>query len=105
MNNFFPIDCADNLQAIGSLVKSRRLGNRQRQKDLAASLAISERTVRKIEAGDPSVELRSFMLVLWQLGLTQEVFQSRQHIEALSVTSAQASRNARVRLASAKGDF
>ncbi|UZE17720.1 transcriptional regulator [Pseudomonas sp. B21-054] len=105
MNEFFPIECADSLLAIGSLVKNRRLQNRQRQKDLAASLAISERTVRKIEAGDPSVELRSFMLVLWQLGLTQEVFQSRQQIEVSSLASAQASRNARVRLASAKGDF
>lgn len=105
MNDFFPIDCADNLLTIGSLVKSRRLQNRQRQRDLAASLAISERTVRKIEAGDPSVELRSFLLVLWQLGLTQEVFQSRQQIEASSLASAQVSRNARVRLANAKGDF
>ncbi|TWC13202.1 MULTISPECIES: transcriptional regulator [unclassified Pseudomonas] len=105
MNEFFPIECADSLHAIGALVKSRRLQNRQRQKDLAASLTISERTVRKIEAGDPSVELRSFMLVLWQLGLTQEVFQSRQQIEASSLASVQAPRKARVRLAGAKGDF
>lgn len=105
MNEFFPIDCADSLHAIGMLVKSRRLQNRQRQKDLAALLAVSERTVRKIEAGDPSVELRSFMLVLWQLGLTQEVFQSRQQIEASSHAAAQAPRNARVRLAGVKGEF
>ncbi|UVL83719.1 transcriptional regulator [Pseudomonas sp. B21-028] len=105
MNEFFPIECADSLHAIGVLVKSRRLQSRQRQKDLAASLAVSERTVRKIEAGDPSVELRSFMLVLWQLGLTQEVFQSRQQIEASSLASVQAPHKTRVRLAGAKGDF
>ncbi|BBP67672.1 hypothetical protein PHLH5_52130 [Pseudomonas sp. Cab53] len=61
--------------------------------------------MRKIEAGDPTVELRSFMLVLWQLGLIQEVFQSRQQLEASSLVSTQAPRNARVRLASVKGEF
>ncbi|CDF96937.1 hypothetical protein BN844_4042 [Pseudomonas sp. SHC52] len=45
------------------------------------------------------------MLVLWQLGLTQEVFQSRQQIEASSLTTVQTPPKARVRLAGAKGDF
>jgi hypothetical protein len=45
------------------------------------------------------------MLVLWQLGLTQEVFQSRQQIEASSLASVQAPHKTRVRLAGGKGDF
>ncbi|MGV8862858.1 MAG: transcriptional regulator [Pseudomonas sp.] len=84
MKSFFPLECADNLYRIGLLVKSRRLQSRLRQKDLALSLSISEQTVRKIEGGDPLVELRSFMMVLWQLGLTQEVFRSLDGIESSS---------------------
>ncbi|AWY41803.1 XRE family transcriptional regulator [Pseudomonas putida] len=105
MSDFFPLECADSLYSIGLLVKQRRLQHKQRQKDLAASLSMSERTVRKIEAGDPSVELRSFMLVLWQLGLVQEVFQNLQ-AKPITVLNAFDSSNARrVRLPKAREDF
>ncbi|POA22383.1 transcriptional regulator [Pseudomonas sp. FW300-N1A1] len=106
MSEFFPIECADRLHAIGLLVKNRRLQNRQRQKDLALSVSISERTLRKIEAGDASVELRSFMLVLWHLGLTFDVFQTLDAHELASRTPAHDVRPAqRVRLPRSKGDF
>lgn len=106
MSDFFPIECADRLHAIGLLVKSRRLQNRLRQKDLALSLSISERTLRKIEAGDASVELRSFMLVLWHLGLTYDVFQHFDTHELPLRPPAHDVRPAqRVRLPRPKGDF
>jgi len=84
MNSFFPIECCETLRKIGLLIKSRRLQSRQRQKDLAKALSVSEQTLRKIEAGEPVVELRSFMLVVWQLGLVQEVFQDLAEIESRS---------------------
>lgn len=101
MTDYFPLECADSLLAIGVLVKQRRLQHKQRQKDLAHSLSMSERTVRKIEAGDASVELRSFMLVLWHLGLIDEVFHDfRQRNATLEPPASQ-----RVRLPRLKGDF
>lgn len=84
MKLFFPLECTENLYKIGLMVKSKRLQSKLRQKDLALSLSISEQTVRKIEGGDPVVELRSFMLVLWHLGLTQAVFQDVADIESTS---------------------
>lgn len=106
MSDFFPIECADRLHAIGLLVKSRRLQSRQRQKDLALSVSISERTLRKIEAGDASVELRSFMLVLWHLGLTVDIFQTIDTRELASRSPAHDVRLAqRVRLPRPKGEF
>lgn len=105
MSDFFPLECADGLHTIGLLVKQRRLQHKQRQKDLAASLSMSERTVRKIEAGDPTVELRSFMLVLWQLGLVQEVFQNLQATPTSLLSTFDSSNARRVRLPKAREDF
>lgn len=105
MSDFFPLECADSLDAIGLMVRQRRLQHKQRQKDLAMSLSMSERTLRKIEAGDPSVELRSFMLVLWQLGLIQEVFQKFQNPSTSLLETSESSSAKRVRLPKAKGDF
>ena len=106
MTEFFPIECSDNLHAIGLLVKSRRLQTKQRQKDLARALGVSERSLRKIESGDPSVELRSFMLVLGHLGLTGEVFRSLEQLASSSQFQVHDPRAAvRVRLPKPKGEF
>lgn len=105
MSDFFPLECADSLYAIGLMVRHRRLQLKQRQKDLAMSLSMSERTLRKIEAGDPSVELRSFMLVLWHLGLIREVFQNLQLPANTLLETFESSSAKRVRLPKAKGDF
>ncbi len=45
-----------------------------RQKDLAKQVGVATGTLGKIEAGEAIVELRTFMLVLWHLGLLSEVF-------------------------------
>jgi transcriptional regulator with XRE-family HTH domain len=73
--NIFPLACADRLMKIGLLAKTRRLERKIRQKDLAAQSGLSITTLAKIEAGTPTVEMRSYMIALWHLGLLDEVFQ------------------------------
>lgn len=73
--NIFPLACADRLMKIGLLAKNRRLERKIRQKDLAAQSGLSITTLAKIEAGTPTVEMRSYMIALWHLGLLDETFQ------------------------------
>jgi len=70
----FPLMCTDRLTKIGLLIKTRRLERRFRQKDLAAQSGLSITTLSKIEAGTPTVEMRSYMTALWHLGLLDDVF-------------------------------
>ncbi|MNL43137.1 hypothetical protein D3C87_1656380 [compost metagenome] len=84
MKDFFPVACADTLSKIGLLVKARRLTSGMRQADFKSTLGISEHTLRKIENGSESVDLRSFMLVLWRLGLNESIFASLDGIETTS---------------------
>lgn len=84
MEDFFPVACADKLSKIGLLVKARRLALGMRQSDIKVMLGVSEHTLRKIEGGSELVDLRSFMLVLWKLGITETVFASLDGIEKTS---------------------
>jgi transcriptional regulator with XRE-family HTH domain len=84
MNDFFPVACADSLARIGLLVKARRLSLGLRQADLTSAVGISAHTLRKIENGSERVDLRSFMLVLWRLGLNDQVFAPMENIEKTS---------------------
>lgn len=84
MNEFFPVVCSDALSKIGLLVKARRLALGIRQADFKASLGVSPHTLRKIETGSEWVDLRSFMLVLWRLGITETVFASLDGLEKTS---------------------
>lgn len=74
MTSIFPLACADRLEKIGLLVKTRRLEQKIRQKDLAAQTGLSTTTLGKIESGTPSVEIRSYMTALWHLGLLDDAF-------------------------------
>jgi transcriptional regulator with XRE-family HTH domain len=84
MKAFFPVACAGMLSKIGLLVKAKRLASGVRQSDIKATLGVSEHTLRKIESGSELVDLRSFMLVLWKLGITETVFTSLEGIEKTS---------------------
>ena len=84
MNAFFPVVCSDALVKIGLLVKARRLALGIRQADFKLSLGVSAHTLRKIETGSELVDLRSFMLVLWRLGIIETVFASLEGIEKTS---------------------
>jgi len=84
MSSFFPVDCADMLSKIGLLVKARRLALGLRQADLKSAIDVSAHTLRKIESGSEHVDLRSFMLVLWRLGITETVFASMEGLEHTS---------------------
>ena len=81
MNDYFPVACADRLSRIGLLVKARRLSQGLRQADLTQAIGVSPHTLRKIESGSERVDLRSFMLVLWRLGLTEVAFNTLDGIE------------------------
>ena len=87
MKDFFPVGCSDTLGKIGLLVKARRLDMGLRQSDFKSSLGISEHTLRKIENGSEQVDLRSFMLVLWRLGINEMIFGSLDGIEDSSPIS------------------
>jgi transcriptional regulator with XRE-family HTH domain len=78
MSQFFPVDCSATLQRIGLLVKASRLDQGIRQLDVVSRLGVPEKVVRRIEKGDPAVSVRSLMLVLWNLGLTEKVFHSME---------------------------
>ncbi|MEB0039498.1 MULTISPECIES: helix-turn-helix domain-containing protein [unclassified Pseudomonas] len=84
MKDFFPVGCGDSLSKIGLLVKAKRVDLGLRQTDLKTSLGISEHTLRKIENGSEHVDLRSFMLVLWRLGISEMLFSSLEGIENTS---------------------
>ena len=84
MDDFFPVACVDALSKIGLLVKARRLSLGLRQTDLTAAIGVSAHTLRKIEGGSARVDLRSFMLVLWRLGISDTVFASLEGIERTS---------------------
>ena len=81
MSDFFPVGCADTLCKVGLLVKARRLALGLRQADLKAAIDVSPHTLRKIEGGSELVDLRSFMLVLWRLGISDTVFASLEGLE------------------------
>ncbi len=84
MDDFFPFACSDSLARIELLVKARRLSQGLRQADLTKAVGISAHTLRKIENGSERVDLRSFMLVLWRLGLNDLVFSPLDGIEKTS---------------------
>jgi DNA-binding XRE family transcriptional regulator len=92
MTTFLPLDCSESLIKIGLLTKKRRQERGFRQKDLAKLVGVSAGTLGKIEAGDPVVELRTFMLVLWHLGLLSEIFND------LSISKASELPSQRVRI-------
>nr|WP_314484766.1 transcriptional regulator [uncultured Pseudomonas sp.] len=81
MQDFFPVACADMLMRVGMLVKTRRLALGIRQADIKTAIGVSPHLLRKVESGSPHVDLRSFMLVLWRLGINDTVFQSLEDIE------------------------
>ncbi|WP_028633984.1 helix-turn-helix domain-containing protein [Pseudomonas parafulva] len=112
MLDFFPVACADTLGKIGLLVKARRLALGLRQADIKAAIGVSAHTLRKIESGSEQVDLRSFMLVLWRLGISDVVFTSLEGLEQASqvtrftesVEGAQSLASRRVRLAKPKAE-
>lgn len=73
MENLFPLECREILENIGARIRLKRLEARVRQADLAQSVGVSAPTIGRIEAGDHKVETGTFLLVLRQLSLLDEV--------------------------------
>lgn len=70
---YFPLECKEVIEYIALVIKERRLGSHVRQSDLAEKVGVSVSTIRKIEAGDRSVEWGTVLHVLWQLGALKGV--------------------------------
>ncbi|WP_397453594.1 helix-turn-helix domain-containing protein [Pseudomonas sp. NA-150] len=99
MDEFFPVQCADTLRRIALQVKQARLQQAIRQVDISERLGVSLRAYRLIEKGEPGVSLRDFMLVLWNLGLSDRIFQSLKEDPSFSTSLEQETASRRVRLA------
>ncbi|MGV8918878.1 MAG: transcriptional regulator [Pseudomonas sp.] len=98
MDDFFPVQCVDTLRRIAVQVKQARLKQAIRQVDISERLGVSLRAYRLIEKGDPGVSLRDFMLVLWNLGLSERIFQSLKDDPSFSSSLEQETAARRVRL-------
>lgn len=55
------------LNELGKRVRDLRLERNERQEDFAARLGISIPTLRKIEQGDPSVAIGTWLDTIWLL--------------------------------------
>lgn len=74
MTQSFPLVCTEILGRIGLHVKHKRLGAKLRQCDLAQRIGVSTPTIGRVEAGESAVELGTFIQVLAQLDMLDEVF-------------------------------
>ncbi|MDP2225977.1 MAG: helix-turn-helix transcriptional regulator [Moraxellaceae bacterium] len=72
--DYFPLECKELIDSIAIIIKEKRLVSHVRQSDVAEKVGVSVSTLRKIEAGDRSVELGTMLHVLWQLGALKDVF-------------------------------
>ena len=64
------------LAITGEAVKFARRRRRQTAADLAMRLGVSLPTFRKLERGDPSVSLGTFVMALWLLDLIENFTQA-----------------------------
>lgn len=71
--DYFPLECKELIDSIALIIKDKRLSSHVRQSDVAEKVGVSVSTIRKIEAGDRSVELGTMLHVLWQLGVLKDV--------------------------------
>lgn len=106
MSDFFPVQCAEIIQAVGLMVRQARLDQGLRQIDLGERVSASLRTVRRIEAGEADgVSLRDFMMILWALGISDRAFSGLDTDKAYTRSSEEISKR-RVRVRTIKeGDF
>lgn len=56
----------------GSAVKTQRIGQRQTAAQLALQLKVSKPTVSRLEKGDPSISVSTYLSALFSLGLRAE---------------------------------
>jgi transcriptional regulator with XRE-family HTH domain len=68
-----PLEVAAGLTEIGQAVRAARLRRQQSMQDLAGRIGVSLPTLRKLERGDPTVSLGTFVTALWVLNLLDGV--------------------------------
>ena len=64
----FSLDVQNTLLELGNRLKALRLQRNDRQADFAARLGVSIPTLRKLEQGDPSVAIGTWVTAFWLLG-------------------------------------
>lgn len=67
-----PKPCCNQMSQLGSNIKLARLRRKIRQEDMARRVAISVKTYRKIENGDPSIAIGLYLSALYMMGLNDE---------------------------------
>ena len=67
-----PKECVSQIISLGENIKKARIIRKLRQKDIAKQVAISVKTYRKIEAGDPTVSVGLYLSTLYMLELNKE---------------------------------
>ena len=68
-----PTSVADDLSALGNAVRAQRVARKETQRALAQRLGISQRTLRDVEKGAPTVTVGVVFSVAWALGLRVDV--------------------------------
>jgi len=64
-----PLAVRTDLQRLGAHIRTRRVLRRERQRDLAARVRISPRTLADAEQGDPGVSAGIYATLAWAVGL------------------------------------
>jgi transcriptional regulator with XRE-family HTH domain len=61
------VEAQNSLSALGRRLRSLRLERNERQQNFAARLGVSVPTLRKMEQGDPSVAIGTWLDAVWLL--------------------------------------
>lgn len=64
-----PTLAAERLRQWGAVIRQQRLRQKIRCRDLALRIDVSEQTLQRIEAGDPSVQAASYLGALLAVGV------------------------------------
>ena len=67
-----PKECRKQMAVLGENIRLARVRRKIRQEDMANRIAISVKTYRKIENGDPAVAVGLYLSALSMLGLSRD---------------------------------
>jgi transcriptional regulator with XRE-family HTH domain len=69
----FPLDCTSALKRLGSAIRVARLRRSLPLAEVAKRCMVTAPTLRKVERGDPSVNLGAVVTVLWLFGMQERL--------------------------------
>lgn len=68
-----PYEVEQALHGIGRNIRMARIRRRLRQADLAKKLSLSRQVIARVEAGNPTTAIATYVAVLWALDLVRTV--------------------------------